>query len=709
MPLQKILFKPGVNRENTRYTTEGGWYDGDKIRFRQGNPESVGGWVPLSLNTFRGICRSLWNWVTLSNENLVGLGTNLKFYIEKNEVYYDITPIRETSTINNNPFALTASTTVTVTDTNHGCVTGDFVTFSGAVDIGGGGTNVTAAVLNQEFQVTVVNANTYTIQLSVTPNATAIAGSPGGGAAVVAAYQLNVGPSYAVPLTGWGAGTWSNGTWGFTSSTTQSSIRLWTQQNYGEDLVFGPRGGGIYYWDATNTVSTRGVSLNSLGGTVTFTVASPTVVTLTRVLTEGTAVQFAVSSGGTLPTGITASTTYYLFNVAGLQANLLDSAGALVNVTGAGSGTFSISLLVDVPTVQNGVFVSDTSRFIFAMGSNDYGSATLEPMLIRWSDQDNPLVWTPDATNQAGDVRLSHGSEIVAFVQTRQEVVVFTDSSVYSLQYLGPPLVWSSQLLGDNVSIAGPNAAIIASGVIYWMGIDKFYIYDGRVQTLPCDVRRYVFGDFALDQRTQVYAGTNEAFNEVWWFYPSSGATKNDRYVVFNYVEQVWYYGTLERSAWLDSGLRANPMASTYNSVTDAGRLINHELGLNDNTDGTENALHAYISSSEFDINDGHNFGFVWRIIPDLTFTNSTNSPTGVSPRVTMTLRGLYNSGSGQIDSASGVVVKGTTYVVTEEFTGQIYTRVRGRQMIFEIDSQQLNTAWQLGAPRIDIKPDGRR
>jgi hypothetical protein len=711
MPLQKILFKPGVNRENTRYTTEGGWYECDKVRFRQGNPETLGGWVPYSLNTFQGVCRSLNNWVTLNNENLVGVGTNLKFYIENGGAYYNITPIRETATINNNPFALTASTTVTVTDTSHGCSTGDFVTFSGAVDIGSGGTNVTAAVLNQEFQVTVVDVNTYTITISVTPNATAIAGSPGGGSAVVAAYQLNVGPALAVPLTGWGAGAWNQtgSTWGNTTSTTQFVLRQWNQQNYGEDLVFGPRGGGLYYWDATGGVSTRGVLLNSLGGTVTFTTASPTVVTLTNLLTEGTAVQFSVSSGGTLPTGISAATTYYLFNVLGLTANLIDISGNLINVTGAGSGTFSISLLVDVPTVQNYILVSDTSRFIFAFGCNDYGAATADPMLIRWSDQDNVREWTPDATNQAGSIRLSRGSEIVTALQTRQEVVVFTDSSVYSVQYLGPPVVWSTQILGDNISIAGQNAAIIASGVIYWMGVDKFYAYDGRVQTLNCDVRRYVFSDFNLDQRAQVFAGTNEAFNEVWWLYCSADASYPDRYVIYNYLERIWYYGTLSRSAWLDSGLSAYPYATTYDSSTQTGRLIAHENGINDNTDGTAVALSANISSSEFDINDGHNFGFVWRIIPDITFNNSTNSPTNLSPRVTMTLRALYNSGSGQIDSANGVVAQGANYVITEEFTGQIFTRVRGRQMIFEISSNQLNTCWQLGAPRIDIKPDGRR
>lgn len=708
MPLKRVVLKSGLNKESTRYTTEGGWYSCDKIRFRQGNPETIGGWAPLSLNTFQGVCRSIWNWVTLGSINLISLGTNLKFYINSGGAFNDITPLRTTVTINNNPFALTASTTVTVTDTAHGCVTGDFVTFSGAVDIGGGGTNVTAAVLNQQYQVNVIDANTYTITLSVTPNATAIAGSPGGGAAVVAAYQLNTGSAAAIPLSGWGAGTWSAGTWG-TGGTSNTSIRLWSQSNYGEDLVFGPRGGGLYYWDASN-ISTfpRAVLLNSLGGTVTFTVASPTVVTFSNTLTEGTAVQFS-NTGGSLPTGISSSTTYYLFNVAGLTANLVDSAGTLINVSGAGSGTNSISLLVDVPTVQNFIFVSDTSRFIFTFGSNDYGSSTLDPMLVRWSDQDNSLVWTPNATNQAGSVRLSHGSEIVTAIQTRQEIVALTDTAIYSLQYVNPPAVWKSQLLGDNISIAGQNAATIASGIVYWMGVDKFYVYDGRVQTLNCDLRRFVFSDFNLAQRNQVYAGTNEAFNEVWWFYCSASSSQIDRYVIYNYLEKVWYYGTMARSAWLDAALINYPIATTYDANSQTGRIIYHEYGINDDTDGTAVALNANISSAEFDIDDGQNFAFVWRILPDLTFGNSTNSATGESPKVTMTLRGLYNSGSGQIDSSGKDVTKGSNYVITEEFTGQIFTRIRGRQMIFEISSNQLNTAWQLGAPRIDFKKDGRR
>jgi hypothetical protein len=618
MPLQKILFKPGVNKENTRYTTEGGWYECDKVRFRQGNPEVIGGWQRYSANTFLGVCRSLWNWVTTGGLNLIGVGTNLKFYVARGGAYNDITPIRASSTINNDPFAGNGTTTVTVTDTAHGGITGDFVTFSGA-------TGTYAATWNQEYQITVINVDSYTITV-----ASSIPAGNYGGASVVAAYQISVGTVLQQPLTGWGAGGWGDGPWGFGTETI-SGLRLWSQNNFGDSLVFGYRGGAIYYWDTTLS---RGVLVNSLGG------AS------------------------------------------------------------------------DVPVIQNFIFVSDVSRFVFCFGCNDPFAAApdaQDPMLIRWSDQESLVDWTPSITNQAGSVRLSHGSEIVTAVQTRQELVVFTDSAVYSLQYLGPPYVWATQLLGDNVSIYSPNAAVLASGVIYWMGVDKFYMYDGRVQTLNCDLRRFIFGDINPFQSNQVFAGTNEGFNEVWWFYCSADNEEIDRYVIYNYVEKVWYYGTMSRTAWLDSGLLNYPVAATYNTAAGTGLLLNHESGINDEATVEVLPIDAYISSSEFDIGDGHNFAFVWRVIPDLTFQNSASSPTGAPATVTMTLQGLANSGSGVTSTAAQPVAKGSTYDVTEEFTGQIYTRLRGRQMIFKIASNQVNTTWQLGTPRIDIRQDGRR
>lgn len=628
MPLKKILFRPGVNRENTRYASEalgsvnsgtnvaGGWYESEKVRFRSGTPEKIGGWVRISATTFLGVCRSLWNWVTLGGANLVGVGTNLKFYIELGGVYNDITPIRASSTINNNPFLGNGTTTVTVTDTAHGGVTGDFVTFSGA-------TGTYATTYNAQFQITVLSANSYTISTSPT----VIAAGATGGASVVAAYQLNVGPEYAVPLTGWGAGPWGAGPWG-TGGTSTSSIRLWSQSNFGEDLIFAPRGGGLYYWDQTNGLNTRGVLVSSLSGAD-----------------------------------------------------------------------------ADVPSVVLSTFVSDASRFVFAFGCDDYSSSTLNPMLIRWSDQESVVVWTPAPTNQAGSLQLSHGSEIVTAIQARQEIVVFTDSAIYSLQYVGPPVVWASQLLGDNVSIIGPNAVCLASGVVYWMGVDKFYKYDGRVQTLRCDLRQYIFSDINLTQASLVFAGTNEGFNEAWWFYCSAGSNTVDKYVVYNYLEDIWYYGTMARSAWLDSGLRNYPLAATY-----INNLVNHELGVDDNSTATTTAISALIGSSEFDIDDGHNFGFVWRVLPDLTFRGSTSG----TPQCTMTLIPYQNSGTGANDprstaGTSNASIQRIATAPVEEFTGQVYIRIRGRQLIFQMESTQVGTTWQLGAPRIDIKQDGRR
>ena len=628
MPLQKVLLKPGVNRENTRYTNEGGWYESDKVRFRQGTPEKIGGWTRFASATFLGVCRSLWNWITLAGFSLVGVGTNLKFYINKGGAYFDITPIRASSTINNNPFVATlGSTVITVTDTSHGGSTGDFVIFSGATGLGG---NITAAVLNSEYQITVLTADTYTVTTTATAVAADVTGSPGGGASVVAAYQISVGPETQQALVGWGAGSWGAGTWGYGTASPNilSPLRAWNQDNFGQNLIYGPRGGGVYYWDAATGVDVRGVNLTTLG-----------------------------------------------------DAN--------------------------TPLYQNYLIISDASRFVLVFGTNDpYAVAPteLDPMLIRWSDQENPFIWIPAATNQAGSIRLSHGSQIVTAIQTRQEIVTFTDASVYSLQYLGPPYVWGTQLLGDNISIISSSSVALASGIVYWMGVDKFYVYDGRVQTLSCDLLRYVFTDINQDQSEQVFAGTNEGFNEVWWFYCSANSNTVDKYVVFNYLEKVWYYGTMARTAWLDSGVLDFPIAATY-----VNNIVNHEVGTDDNTTAVTAPIDAYISSSEFDIGDGHNFGYVWRILPDLTFADSTTDPSGAQPKVTLTLYPMANSGSGAGTPAAANITKIAEYNITEEFTGIVYTRVRGRQMILKLGSNQIGTNWQLGAPRIDIRPDGRR
>ena len=700
MPFSKIIFKPGVNRENTRYTNEGGWYESDKVRFRQGSPEKIGGWTQYSSATFLGVCRSLWNWITLSAQNIIGLGTNLKYYLTIGNQYFDITPIRSTVTLSN-PFTATAgSSTITVAATSHGALINDFVTFSGAVGLGG---NITAGVLNQQYQITSIpNANQFTFTATATANSTDASGSPGGGSAVVAAYQVNTGPAFQTPFSGWGAGTWGGGSWG-NGQAVKNNLQIWNAYNFGQNLLFGPRGSGLYYWTAP-TLSARGVALNTTGGTVTITNSSstgaPALITSTVNLPNNSSIQLGTT--GALPTGLSTNTTYYVVNVLGTAFNVsLTQGGIPISTSSDGSGTQSISLLMDVPLFQNYLQVSDSSNFVIVFGTNDYGSSTLDPMLIRWSDQQSTVVWYPDITNQAGSVRLSHGSQIVTAIQTRQEIVVFTDAALYSLQYLGPPYVWGVQLLSENTTIIGPNAAVLASGVIYWMGIDKFYMYDGRVQTLSCDLRRFVFQDMNYYQNEQVYCSTVEGFNEVWWFYVSGTGNQINSYVVYNYLEKNWYYGTMARTAWLDTTLQNNPIAATYN-----GYLLNQEDGVDDNETGTPAPIDAYISSSEFDVGDGDHFVFIDRILPDLTFSGSTS---GTSPITTMTLYALTDSGSGVTQTYNNNVAYTAAYNITEEFTGQVYTRIRGRQMILKMESNKVGTTWQLGAPRFNMRPDGRR
>jgi len=703
MPLQKVLLKPGVNRENTRYTNEGGWYESDKVRFRQGTPEKIGGWQRISANTFSGLCRSLWNWITLGSLNLLGVGTNLKFYIERGGAYYDITPIRTTNTLSN-PFTTATSTNtgtttrVTVTDANGGFINNDYVTFdvSGAASVTFNGITITT---NTEYQITYVSATTYTITVTGTASA-----SSAGGGTIYAIYQINTGPAYAAPLVGWGSSTWGSGSWGIGTASTDA-LRIWNQINWGQNLVYGPRGGPMYYWDATKNVN---------GSIATLTIATPCVVTANVNLADGTPITF--STTGWLPTGLLPGVTYYTKYITASTFNLAaTSGGASINTTGTQSGTQTINsngiLLSSLtgadgytPLYQNTFTVSDVSRFLLVFGTNDYGSTTLDPMLIRWSDQESLTTWYPAVTNQAGSVRLSHGSKIVTTLQSRQEILVFTDQAVYSLQYLGPPYVWGTQLLVDNVSIASPNAASLASGVSYWMGVDKFYKYDGRIQTLRCDLRQYIYENINQLQFDQVFSSTNEGFNEVWWFYCSANSNTIDKYVIYNYAEDLWYYGTMARTAWLDTGLRNYPLAATYTY-----NIVNHEYGVDDNETGTTLPIAASILSSQYDIGDGHNFAFVYRMLPDLTFRGST---AGTTPQVTMYLQGLNSSGSGVTQTGNAAVVNTGTapsVINVDQFTGQIYIRVRGRQMQMQITSNTIGTQWQLGAPRIDIRPDGRR
>ena len=741
MPLQKIQFKPGINREGTSLANEGGWFDGDKVRFRSGYPEKIGGWTANTYARFLGTCRSLWNWVTLGQYNLLGVGTNLKFYIESGGTYNDITPIRLTAT--NNTYFQAAFTTLSssidetqttvpltsgtnfstvggviligaeqiqyaavVSNTLTNCIRGfggttaashnsganvgcstlvvtaatasgvqanDFVTFSQAVSLGG---NIVATVLNQEYQVVgQIDTTTYTINARAVPASGVVGteafetalvfssvsdtGNGGSGpstTATDAAYQINTGNDSVTVGTGWGAGPWNAGTsgdawahgWG-TGFTTgiALSLRLWNQTNFGEYLLFAPRQGPLYVYDPTGGI------------------------------------------GSTVP----------VFN-----------RGVLA------SGT-------QIPTQINFMTVSDATRITICFGTTDftapYGTGAYDPMLIRWSEQESYTSWLPSATNQAGSYRLSHGSQIVSALQTRQEIVVWTDSAIYSMQYLGPPYIWGFTLLADNISIMSQNAMATAAGAVYWMGTDKFYAYSGRVETLPCSVRQYVFNDLNRDQSSQIFAGTSEGYNEIWWFYCSitgpdgNGTTSNpnrfiDRYVIFNHLDRVWYYGTLPRTAWLDSGLRPSPIAATLNNL-----LVYHEQGPDDGSTNPPSAIYSYIQTSLFDIEDGDRFSFVWRMVPDVTFDGSTTGAPSY-PTVNMALIPKQAPGGTPGYAPNPAVTSDQSYALrytykVQEFTEIVYTRVRGRQLTFQISSDGRGTAWQLGVPTIDIRKDGRR
>lgn len=647
MPLQKLLLKPGTNREGTALSNEGTWYEMDNARFRSGLPQKIGGWkadtgvttsaLQPPTGSFWGVARSLWNWVTLSGYNLLGVGTNMKYYIQQTAGgdFYDITPIRATSTVAANAFTTTnGSTTVVVNDAGYGAQDGDFVTISG---VAGAVNGIPASALNKEFRITYIDASTYSIVVASPATSLGTAG------AATFTYQISTGSDIYTSGVGWGAGGWGGNTagtltgWGSAAPAGLGvgiQMRLWSQDNYGQDLIINPRGGAIYLWkvNANPSIYDRAVLLS--------------------------------------PSSPSPYTT--------------DSA---------------------CPSVSNAVAISDASRFVISFGCNDYGSSTQDPLLIRWSDQENYALWSPAATNQAGSYRLSTGSSIVAHQQARQEILVWTDAALYSMQYLGPPYVWGFQILADNISIAGPNAHATASNITYWMGLDKFYMYSGRVETLACPLRQYIFGDINLEQQYQFFASTNEGFNEVWWFYCSANSTTIDRYVIYNHLERIWSYGNLARTAWLDSPLRSYPMAAGY-----AGQIIYHENGVDDGTTNPPSPIVSYIQSADFNIGDGQKYGFVWRMIPDVTFDGSYVN----NPSVTFTLRPRQNPGANYSTADTPEVVSTQNYqgqrnYVVQQFTQIVYTRVRGRQMAFRVGSDGLGVQWQLGVPSIDVRPDGLR
>jgi hypothetical protein len=746
MPLQKLQFRPGINRENTTYASEGGYFASNKIRFRSGQPEKIGGWeadtgttastlVPPTGKLW-GVARNMINWLNLAGYNLLGIGTNLKYYIQNGVggFSYDVTALRTTTAAGEVTFSATnGSPTLTVTDIAHGAQAGDFVTYSGAVTLGG---NITATILNAEFQIaSYVSSNQYTITASVNADAS---DSGNGGGAVVGAYQITTGSDIYTQNIGWGAGAWGGAIVGTVTNQLDGSINnSVTTITVDDATAFSTPTGTllidsetITYTGTTGTTftgCTRGVNGVGSGAAVSHAdnaavVQSTSFIGWGQPATVGIGVQLRLWShspfGEDLIFNPRGTSLFYWANAASAstfnRAQLLGPSATIVTKSG------SVTTDSNCPTVANFVMVSDASRFVLAFGVNDYGSVIQDPLLIRWSDQESFATWYPAVTNQAGSYRLSHGSQIVTSIQTRQEILVITDSAIYSMQYLGPPYVWSFQIMGDNISIAGPNAIATANNVTYWMGTDKFYMYAGRVQTLPCTLREYVYNDINLEQSYQFCSGTNEGYSEIWWHYCSSNSTVINRYIIYNYLENSWYYGDWDnyqgvsqgRTAWLDSSLRAFPMAITY-GVTGGStnaQLLYHEDGADDGTENPSVPIAAEVTSSDFDIGDGHNFGFVWRLIPDLTFDGSfVNNPTAM-----FTVLPRANSGSAYGSSNNPNVISTQNYQNTrsyaiQQFTQQVYVRIRGRQMAFKISSNTLGVQWQLGVPRIDIRPDGRR
>jgi hypothetical protein len=778
MPLQKLQFTPGVNRETTTYQNEGGYYACDKIRFRSGQPEKVGGWKNQSTGTqtisgstvvfnglFKGTCRSLFNWVTFTNDNLLGVGTNQKFYVELYGNYYDITPIAETLTLPNNPFATTLDSyaVVVTTSVTHNISIGTYVTFAG---VSGSGV-VNGVTLNGNFEVIATPSAT---SITIRANQKALSTGSGGGAAVTAAVELNAGNAVFSLGLGWGGGPWGFGGWGI-GSTVSTQIRLWSQDNDQENLLFNPRSGPIFYWTKDTATWARAITLNAKANTqvkATTQADFASAVTTITVIDPNGIDTGAVVSGTGIPAGTYVTTAY----IAGSYTVPISAA---TTAPSSGDYTFSYSGR-HVPNNTYQVSTSSVGNFCIAFGSNPYSpinfTENFDPLLVRWSDADNPFEWVPATTNQAGENRLSYGSYIVNAVDTRQEILIWTDAAIFSMQYLGPPYVWGINLLMENISIASPNAAITVNNVTYWMGVDKFYAYSGRVETLPCTLRQFIFTNINTDQLAQIVCGTNEGYNEIWWFYPTADSLINNRYVIYNHVERTWAYGTIERGFWLDSPLRQYPMAAfshqssflsstidstvvtlpmlnaasypntgvvtidlekiyytgktstsltgctrgydgtaaashgSYSAVTYyiPNQVMNHEFDNDDQSLPTARPIEAYIESSDFDIGDGHNFGYVWRILPDMNFNGSTSN----TPAVTLTVKARQNSGTPYTQGDSPTVQESAAIPI-ELYTGQVYTRIRGRQMAFRVASSDLGVAWQMGAMRIDIRPDGRR
>ena len=704
MPLTKLQFRPGINRETTSYSNEGGWFDMDKVRFRFGYPEKIGGWIKESTNAFLGTCRALHPWIALDGSNFLGVGTHLKYYINEGGAYNDITPLRVTTAAGDVTFSASANTlsagidavidtipltsssgfpssgrikidneiityalvsgnnltgcvrgvnntvaashsssaavtcaTLIVTDADHGALENDFVTYSGTATLGG---NITANVLNQEYQIThIINVNSYQIEARTVSTIGSITTTTGlnptyvfattsdsgnGGGSIVGAYQINTGLDTTIVGTGWGAGTWSRGTWGSGASlaTSGQTLRIWSHDNFGEDLLINVRDGDIFYWDKTNGLANRAVELASIAG-----------------------------------------------------AN-------------------------KVPTIAKQVLVSDRDRHVIAFGcDSELEPGVQDPLLIRFSDQENILDWQSLVDTTAGDLRIGSGSKIITAVETRQQILVFTDVSLHAMQFLGPPFTFGINAISENITIASPLAAIAVEDNVYWMGAEEFYAYGGAVQRIPCSVRDYVFTNINNDQLEKVTAGINTAFSEVTWFYPSASSTENDSYVTYNYDQKIWYYGLMNRTCWLDRGVNNDPLAASTDHY-----LYFQEIGFDDGSTSPASAITSYIESSQMDLGEGDQFAFMRRLIPDLTFRDST-SP---SPQATMTLKVRNFPGGNYLSSDARTVVK-TASIPVEQFTEQVFVRLRGRSFAFRIESEDTGVGWRLGSPRVDVRPDGRR
>ena len=641
MPLTKLKFRPGINREATSYSNEGGWFDSEKVRFRFGFPEKIGGWVKYTILAFLGSCRSLHSWVALDGTLFLGVGTHLKYYVNEGGAYNDITPIRATTTNGITFSATNGSSTITATDSSHGATEGDFVTLSGAVSLGG---LITADVLNQEYQIDkIVDTNTYTftartadtsIQSITTTsglNPTAVTAnssdSGNGGSGVDGVYQATVGLNTSLTGTGWNAGTWGRGTWNSNAdlSVAGATLRIWSHDNFGEDLLINARDSGIWYWDRSGGTDARAVELSGLAG---------------------------------------ADTT---------------------------------------PTIAKKVLVSDRDRHIIAFGCDgELSIGTQDPLLIRFGSQESLTDWASKATNTAGELRIGSGSEIITALETRQQIIVFTDVSLHAMQFLGPPFTFGINSISENVTIAGPLAAIAVEDMVFWMGQQEFYVYAGNVQRLPCTVRDYVFSDINLLQGQKITAGTNTAFSEVWWFYPSASAEENDRYVVYNYQQQIWYYGTLSRTVWLDRGIIENPISAGSDHY-----LFRQEIGSDDGSTDPASAINAHIESSQFDLGEGDKFMFINRILPDLTFRDSTAG----SPSATLTLKTRNYPGGRYLQTSAQAVTQtsAATTSVVEQFTDQVNVRLRGRSFAIKVASTDTEVEWRLGSPRIEVRTDGAR